>query len=223
MKLLLHTTRIFLLLLITLNSCYSAQLTFDRLEAKIDLKPGEEQARAKFIVTNEGKETVRIARVKTSCGCTGSILNRKILESGQSTEIVATFNKGKRRGLNTNRLEVFVDSQPDPIATLRMTVQIPELITARPEVIYWNANAAKSPRFVKITLDKRYVETISDILYDKNLLTIKDKPDAEGKADLVLEIQPKSFEQALRQTITVKCNGKDGISNELRIHVFVQP
>lgn len=213
---------IFLFALTTL-SVSAAQLKFDRLEATIDLEPGQEEAKAVFNVTNEGAQSVRIARIKTSCGCTGSILDRKIIEPGESTEIVATFNKGKRRGSNTNRLEVFLDSEPDSVATLKMTVNIPELISAQPEIVYWNASATKSSRTVKIVLDKRYLQKISGVDFDASFLEVTKETDPDGRSDLILEIAPKSYSEQIRQTITVSGTGKEGLQAEARIHVFVQP
>lgn len=198
----------------------AAQLKFDRMEAKIELKPGEEEARALFKVTNEGDETVRISRVKTSCGCTGSILDRKILDPDQSTEIIATFNKGKRRGINTNRLEVYVDDEPSPVATLRMTVSIPELIKSQPEIVYWNASTTKTPKTITLTLDDRYLNEISEIVYDQSVLELERSEDSQN---ILLEISPKAYDQSIRSSITVSARGDNGVAANTRIHVFVQP
>ena len=97
--------------LLLLNLCISqllgaASLRWDRTEVDLEMEPGQEEIRANFEMTNEGEERIRIARIQANCGCTGSIIDRKILEPGESTVITATFNKGKRQGLNRNMLEV---------------------------------------------------------------------------------------------------------------------
>ncbi|MGJ8638345.1 MAG: DUF1573 domain-containing protein [Opitutaceae bacterium] len=201
----------------------ASTLTWNRTEARIELKPSEEEARASFIVTNGGEKTVRIARVKTSCGCTGSILNRKIIEPGESAEIVGTFNKGKRQGLNHNKLEVFIDSQAESIATLHMIVQVPQLIEIQPKIIYWNKESTKTERTVRIQLDKRYVDQISEILYNDDRLILTREPDPADKDKEMLRILPKSFDSVMRESIVIKATGKEGADAETRLHIFVQP
>jgi hypothetical protein len=201
----------------------ASRLEWDQTEARIELEPGQEEARAEFVVTNKGDETVRIARVKTSCGCTGSILDKKIIEPEQSTTITATFNKGKRQGLNHNKLEVFLDSQADAVATLHMIVQVPKLVDAQPNLVYWNPSTSKTERQIRITLDKRYVSEISSIEYDHSLLTITEETDPEGKVDRILHILPESFKTQTRETVLVKARGQDGMKAQARLHIFVQP
>ena len=201
----------------------ASRLEWDRTEARIELKPGEEDARAKYIVTNKGEEAVRIARLKTSCGCTGSMLDRKIIEPGESTTITGTFHKGKRQGLNHNKLQVYLDNQPDPVATLHMIVQVPKLVEAQPQIVYWNPSTSKTERRIRITLDKRYVDEIRSIDYDRDLLSVVEETDPDGKADRILRIRPKSFKTQTRETVLIKARGKDGITAEARLHVFVQP
>lgn len=201
----------------------ASRLEWNRTEARIELEPGEEQARATYIVTNKGEETIRIARVKTSCGCTGSILDKKILKPGESTEIIGTFNKGKRQGLNHNKLQVFLDSQPDAVATLHMIVQVPQLVVAQPQIVYWTPGTSKTERSIRLVLDKRYVDEIVNIDYNRDHLTLVEEADPTGKADRILRVLPKSFDVQIRETVVVHTRGADGMTADTRIHVFVQP
>jgi hypothetical protein len=204
-------------------SVKASQLEWNQTEARIELKPDEEEARAEFIVTNKSEETVRIARIKTSCGCTSTILNQKIIKPGESTTIIGTFNKGKRQGLNHNKLEVFLDSQPDSVATLHMIVQVPRLIEVQPPIIYWNPSTSKTDRQVRLTLDKRYVDEITSIDYDHSILTVTEEADPNGRADRILHILPKTFDQQVRETVQITARGPDGMTAETRLHIFVQP
>ena len=129
------------------------ELEWDQTEAKVELKPGEKEAQARFVVTNKGEETVQIDRIKTSCGCTGSILDKKTIKPGESATIIGTFNKGNRPGLNRNRLQVFIKGQPEPAETLHMVVQVPRLIDIEPSIVYWNRSTSKTERQVRIKLN----------------------------------------------------------------------
>ena len=198
-------------------------LVWDRTEAKLEMAPDQEDIRATFKVTNQGDDTVRINRIKTSCGCTGSIIDRKILKPGEATEIIATFNRGRRQGLNRNRLEVFIDSQKAAVATLRMSVDIPVLIEAKPKIVYWSPKSSKTDRKVAVTLDDRYVTEIEKIDYDKNKLEVVVEK-APGKTkDLILKITPHAFDALQRETITIYASGPNGRKAQARILSLVQP
>ena len=221
--------RVFLLSAISAVLCSGAVLAkpaleWDRTTARIELKPGEEEARAGFKVTNNGEDTVRIARVKTSCGCTGSILNRRILRPGESTEIVGTFHKGRRKGVNRNKLTVFLDGRKEAVATLRMVVEIPTLVDATPRIVHWNERTKKTPRTVRVRLDGRYVDAVSEIRYDRSKLSVsRKKPSPEDDAHLLLEIRPNSYEEDLRETIDILATGGDGMRGEASVYVFSRP
>jgi hypothetical protein len=214
------------ILFLILSSAFLAasDLSWDTTQVHIDMEPDQEEARATFTVTNVGKEAVRIARIKTSCGCTGSVINNKIIEPGESSEIVGVFNKGRRQGLNRNRLQVFLDNQPEPVATLLMNVQIPTLIDATPQIVYWNSQSAKTPRQVRLTLDERFIDEIVEIVYESERLTITEEAgDAPGAAARVLVVEPTSYDEMYRGTIIVRGLGPGGRKAETRLHVFVQP
>lgn len=212
-----------LLSLLLANSLVASNLSWDRTEVKLEMKPEQKEIRASFKVTNEGEDRIRIARIKTSCGCTGSIIDRKILNAGDTTEIIATFNKGKRQGLNRLQLDVFIDSQAEAVATLRMNVEIPKLIDAMPQVVYWSPSGSKNERRVSITLDERYVDTIQSIDYDSDKLNVATEKDPSGKATRLLKITPKSYDELYRGAITVTAKGKEGRKAEAKILTLVQP
>ena len=201
----------------------AVQLEWDQTEVKIELNPNEQEAKAEFTVTNKGKETVEIDRIKTSCGCTGSVLNQKSIQPGESTTIIGTFKKGNRSGLNHNRLQVFLEGQEGPVETLHMIVLIPNLIDARPSIAYWSRNSSKTERQIEITLDKRYITEISSLEYNSKLLTITEKESHDANVDRILIILPKSFDEQLIQTLLIEAKGENGLTAEKRIQVFVQP
>lgn len=199
------------------------KLEWDQTSVEVEFKPGEQEARAEFVVTNRGTETVQIARIKTSCGCTGSVLDRNIIEPGESSTITGTFNKSKRQGVNRNQLKVFLDGQTEPVATLHMIVNVPRLIEAQPQIVYWNRSTTKTERQIRLTLDKRYVSELSNIEYNDSELLVRAAADPDGKADRILYVLPKSFDAPIREPIVVHAKGSDGLTAEARLHIFVQP
>ena len=216
------------LIVVLFTACVSflnaSTLVWDQTEVRIEMGPDEEEARASFKVTNEGEKVVRIARVKSNCGCTNTILNKKILPPGESAEIVAIFSKGKRQGLNRNRLQVYLDSQTDALVTLKMNVQIPALIEARPQIVFWKPESSKSSRPVHLLMDERYIDQILQIDYDRSrLIVTQESDDPKNNGAIVLKVEPKDFSKLYRGTITVYGGGPDGRKAETRVHAFVQP
>lgn len=202
----------------------ASTLVWDKTEAHLEMEPDQEEARAIFTVTNKGDKAVRIARIKTSCGCTGSIINKKIIEAGGSTEIIATFNKGKRQGLNRNKLQIYIDSQPDPVVTLLMNVRIPTLIEATPQIVYWSPSSSQTERRVRLKLDEKYINEILRIDYDRSQLKVSEEPGSEETGvDRILVIEPKDYTKLYRGSITVYGSGPNGRKTEIRVHAFVQP
>lgn len=202
----------------------ASALVWDQTEVRVEMEPDQEEARASFKVTNKGEKVVRISRVTSNCGCTGTILNKKIIPPGESTEIVAIFSKGKRQGLNRNRLQVYLDGQLDAVVTLKMNVQIPTLIEARPQIVYWSPESSKTSRSVRLTFDERYIDQILKIDYDRSQLTVTQEPSNPKNNDaLVLLVEPNDFNKLYRGTITIYGSGPDGRKAETRVHAFVQP
>jgi len=202
----------------------ASTLVWDQTEVRIEMWPDEEEVRASFKVTNEGEKVVRIARVESNCGCTNTTLNKKILPPGESAEIVAIFSKGKRQGLNRNRLQVYLDSQVDALVTLKMNVQIPALIEAQPQIVFWKPESPKSSLPVRLVMDERYINQILQIDYDRSrLIVTQERDDPKNNDAIVLKVEPKDFSKLYRGTITVYGGGPDGRKAETRVHAFVQP
>ena len=202
----------------------ASTLVWDQTEVRIEMGPDEEEARASFKVTNKGEKVVRIGRVKSNCGCTDTILNKKILPPGESAEIVAIFSKGRRQGLNRNRLQVYIDSQTDAVVTLKMHVRIADLIEARPQIVYWKPESSKSYRHVSLIMDERYIDQILQIDYDRSRLTVtQESGNLKNNNAILLTVKTKDFSKLYRGTITVYGGGPDGRKAETRVHAFVQP
>jgi len=78
---------------------HGSNLSWDRTEVKLEMEPEQKEIRASFKVTNEGEDRIRISRIKTSCGCTGSIIDprnyvKKVLIDG---EVVYDIETDRRR------------------------------------------------------------------------------------------------------------------------------
>ncbi len=68
-----------------------------------------------FVLKNESEKTLTIKDVNTSCGCTASKVEKKILLPGESTEIEVQFNSKGYSGLTQQYVYVHTDSLDKPI------------------------------------------------------------------------------------------------------------
>ena len=68
-----------------------------------------------FFLKNESEKTLTIKEVNTSCGCTASKVEKKILLPGESTEIEVQFNTKGYSGLTQQYVYVHTDSLDKPI------------------------------------------------------------------------------------------------------------
>lgn len=205
------------------NVLSASSLTWDRTEARLQLAPNESMAKARYEVTNRSDQPLRIDRVESSCGCTGSVIGRRILKANESTAITATFNKGKRTGTNHNKLSVYIEGQQEPVATLHLIVDIPELITAKPQIVYWNSRTSQTARTVEVSLNPDYVQQLESIQFDDALVQVDRAPHTDTPHKFSLTIAPVDYSKALRHSIEIQCLTIDGTSTTQKIHVFAQP
>jgi len=80
-----------------------------------------------FRFTNIGDETLKIAKVLTSCGCTAALLSKKIYEAGEKGEIKVTFNTRGYEGEVSKYLYVKSNDpkQPNKMLTVSASIDVP--------------------------------------------------------------------------------------------------
>lgn len=90
------------------------------------LKQGEKGI-AKFLLENQGTAPVHISSVRASCGCTVPRRltdDEKLLEPGETVEIVAEFDSKGRRGKQRKTVTVMSDDPIEPRLQLLLTAEI---------------------------------------------------------------------------------------------------
>lgn len=79
-----------------------------------------------FTLQNIGKSTLDIHKVKTSCGCTTSDLEKNSLKPGESTKIKARFNTYGKRGGQVKEIFVITNDPDQPKVTLKIKGKVLE-------------------------------------------------------------------------------------------------
>ena len=144
-------------------------------------------AKHNFLVKNEGKETLIIKRLRTTCGCTAALTTKERIAPGESGEIKVTFSSGYRQGRVTKY--VYVESNDPDEPLLKLTVMgivevvLSPQINVNPSNIYlgiiWVADKIKS------TLN---VENIGDA--DLIIQKVEAPPTGELKVKAALDTIP---------------------------------
>lgn len=78
----------------------------------------------KFILTNEGKNDLKIRKVKASCGCTATKPGKRTLKQGESTDIKVTFNTRGRSGSQHKTVTIITNDPKKPKKLLHIQANI---------------------------------------------------------------------------------------------------
>lgn len=125
-----------------------------RWDAKlVELHPGsqEKTARGEFVFTNRSKQPVTIDSVRSSCGCTTAVLDKKTYAPGEKGRIAVTFTIGSRQGVQVKAIRVNVHGEPEP-ALLTLVTQIGETVQIEPSLVYWRKGDAPQPKTIKLKI-----------------------------------------------------------------------
>jgi hypothetical protein len=83
-----------------------------------------ETVKTDFKFTNKGKSDLTIYKVKTSCGCTASEPEKKVLKPGESSNIHVSFNSAGKHGAEEKSVTVYSNDPSAPEITLTIKANI---------------------------------------------------------------------------------------------------
>lgn len=122
--------KIFVLLLL-LPFMVFAQMRGPKIKTNADIHDfGEVEQGASvkynFMISNDGDDTLKIAGVLTSCGCTVAELNKKILLPGETIPLAVEFNTKDRVGPQIKYITITSNDKDKPVLKLTITGKIKE-------------------------------------------------------------------------------------------------
>jgi hypothetical protein len=74
-----------------------------------------ETVKATFIVTNNTEESITLAEVKASCGCTTPSWTKTPIEPGKTGEVIATYNPKGHSGFFEKTLTIKATGIPEAV------------------------------------------------------------------------------------------------------------
>lgn len=128
------------------------------------------------LITNTGKDTLKISSVRAQCGCTATELKHGFVAPGDSTTVLITFNSnGYPNGKVVKHVYVTSNDSTNANATLEFTanVIIPLMVTPA----YFNFNQAKIDstyeKSLTVTNNSKVPINIDSLSVQANYMTVK--------------------------------------------------
>lgn len=168
-----------------------------------------------FKFTNIGNKELVISRVKSSCGCTATILSEKNIAPGGKGEIEVSFNIEGRIGSQNTSVYVFSTDPITPIVKLQMKVIIMESkLKVTPASINFGDVKKKSTATAKIYIIPPANEKLSIVKIDSSseylsAKFLESKEKDSGGWEVELNLSPDSPLGKLNEKITIYTNNTE--------------
>jgi len=155
------------LVLACLLSLAEGRLVFESEEIEFEAKLEDTRSEVVFRFRNEGDEPVKIVGLHSSCGCTVPSLEKRDYAPGESGEIRAMFDFGKRTGLQHKRVRVQTDEVPRGMYQLGFKTTIPVWGSMQPQLGRWTVGATGSGKV--FTLEVSHPEKVRVASWSRDL------------------------------------------------------
>lgn len=113
-----------------------------------------------FTFTNQGDETLVIDRVRTSCGCTGTLLSQRKIAPGTSGEVKIHFNSNGMQGPVVKWIYLFSNDPDTPKTRLQLSGVIQPEIEVQPRRLRLTGIKPGEKRQVRIALTNHGQKTL---------------------------------------------------------------
>jgi hypothetical protein len=126
-------------------------IVFEETEHDFDVVDQQQTVKHTFKFRNEGDATLVIENIKTTCGCTGTLLSKKELPPGGQGDVEVSFSSGLSGGKKKKTIFVYSNDPQQTEAQLYITAKVVVPVEVRPRTLYWVAERNKvSARTVEL-------------------------------------------------------------------------
>jgi|ERR1051326_8542374 hypothetical protein len=127
-------------------------LTWENAEQNVTTRPGQESVSVVYAFRNATDHAVHIMNIEAGCTCTTATVAKNEFAAGERGEMTVKFMLGERVGRQERVITVITDDPVAPLSAVKLNVEIPELATVRPRVLFWQTGAKPETKVVEITL-----------------------------------------------------------------------
>lgn len=174
----------------------ASALEWEQKEITVKLEPGQRVATAEFKYKNTTAEPVEIKQVKPTCDCVAAVVGQTTIKPGESGSIQATYRTGDRVGEQHQSIRITTNEKTSGLTTLKLNVNIPEVLLLEPATLTWNKDEPREPKVVKITqfIKDDQAPTVknsnpafqTELKRDQAISTLVVSPPKEGDASAAL-------------------------------------
>ncbi len=112
------------------------RIEFDELFWDFGTIYQREEASHRFVFRNKGDATLKIGKVRSTCGCTAALPVAREIAPGEEGEIKVTFRAGTMRGRVVKHVYVDSNDPVQPRVNLELTVHVKVELEVVPHGIY---------------------------------------------------------------------------------------
>lgn len=157
------------------------RLVFDEMEHDFGEIKQQEEVKHIFKFRNEGDALLVVEEVKSSCGCTGTLLSTKNIPPGGEGEIEVTFKSGRSSGKKKKYISVISNDPSKPVEKIHIMADIVIPVEIRPRQIYWVVEKdAPSKKLVELTYQPELSINIVKIELSSDAFKASATPKDEG-------------------------------------------
>ena len=199
-----------------------AILHWDQTEVSLDAPPFAESVEGAFTFTNTTKQTVTIAEIHSSCGCTVPQLEKRAYAPGESGTIRAVFTLGERTGLQEKAITV-TTAEPDASRTvLTLRVHIPKLFEVSPYFLIWNGGDSPAGKTIHLNILEPKFLAIESVDSSHANFTATTAPVPGDATRHVITNTAKSTDQEVNGAIVLTLKAADGPSRVVTLYALVR-
>ncbi len=130
----------------------SPQIVFKTLFYDFGTIEGDGITSHRFSFYNKGDRPLIIEGVQISCGCMGTLVGKKELQTGESSSIIVEYNSSGKRGRQIHNVIVFNTDPNNPKITLTLTGIVKRDIAVNPSHLFVGNVGIGEPRMRRITI-----------------------------------------------------------------------
>jgi len=115
-------------------------------------------------ITNSGNDSLRITEVKAQCGCTATLLSRKIVGPADTSNLAISFDTRNYNGPVTKQVYISSNDSTTPKLTVQFTANVISVLNASPQMYSFENTKVDSTYKKEITLTNPSKKTTVKIL-----------------------------------------------------------
>ncbi|RJP21138.1 MAG: DUF1573 domain-containing protein [Candidatus Abyssobacteria bacterium SURF_5] len=167
------------------------KIVFEKLVHDFGKMGPDETVKYKFQFKNAGSGTLNIGDIKTTCGCTGTLLSQREIPPGGNGSVEVSFHSGRSGGQRRKAIFVSSNDPGSPSVKLEIIANVLVPLEVRPSTLYWVAELnEKSSRTVDLLYNPELQVNIKSLELSSPAFTASYRPaDQPGVTGYRIDLQ----------------------------------